>query len=591
MDEVEEIKSKMDIVDLIKEYVDLKKAGINWKGNCPFHNEKTPSFMVNAERQFYYCFGCHEGGDIFSFLQKKEGLEFPEVLKLLAQKTGVTLKNSNKRATSQKTRLYDLIDEATSFFQKNLTKDNVKFVREYLDKRKLDEKVTENFRIGYANDSWDEVLNHLRTKGFNENEIFQAGLIVRKEKGSGYYDRFRDRVMFPVVDLHGNVVGFSARTMSADVPAKYINTPETDIYKKSKLLYGLSLSKKAIRDKNFVVMVEGNMDVITSHRVGIENVVAVSGTALTEEQVLLVKRFTDNVAFCFDMDDAGQNAAQRSIDIALKNEMNVKIIKLVSGKDPDECINEDPKAWVTSIEDAVGVMDFHFSRVLGKYDLGKVEHKKLIAKELLTEIKKLTNPIEQDHWVRQLANKLDVDNRILWGLLPNNPSVSTSVQVRPKVEEEKIVVAITIDYIILSLVLNYPVNMKYVLDNLSPDLMSEKYLDLYKQLFVWYSNDKDITREKLAELVFGENYLHIDDNDVKGLYLYSDNAYDSYSDEDTRREIVKLIHRYKLLFFQKRTKEIQSQIQEVEASGDLEKLNDLMKELQDINFKKNQLSF
>jgi DNA primase len=568
MDEISEIKSKIDIVKLIGDYVELRRAGVTWKARCPFHNEKTPSFIVNEERQFYYCFGCHESGDIFTFVQKKENLEFPEALKLLAQKAGVELKSVDRAAASQKTRLFDLLNETTSHWQTQLAWPAQASVREYLQRRGLDEETIKTFRIGWAPESWDDILKHLMKLGYNETEIAAAGLTVKKEKGSGYYDRFRGRVTFPIQDLFGNVVGFSARTLKKDEPAKYINTPETNIYKKGKILYGLDKAKDAIRKSGYAIVVEGNMDVIASHRVGIKNAVAVSGTALTEDQIVLLKRYTNNLAFCFDMDEAGQNAANRSIDLAMEKEMNIKIIQLISGKDPDECIQNNAEDWKESIRRSQTIMEYYFAKYFSRFDITKIEQKKELAKILLAEIRKLRNPLERDHWLKQLAGRLAVDEGILREMMPVGDEPARGV-FKPKAAVpftgEK---ADSADDILLSILLSQPTLIEYALLRLPLDYIADKTRPIYNDLYSWYNANNQITSEDLIEKMLGQKYLGYDDGDRRRLLLLKDTKFDDYLAEEWHHEVQRLVKRISEQFLTKRKLEIQKQIEDVNLTDD-----------------------
>ena len=301
--QVDEIKSKVDIVEIIQEYIQLKPAGANWKAPCPFHNEKTPSFMVSRDKQIFHCFGCGEGGDIFTFVQKIENIDFPEALKILAEKAGVKLKKIDPTLVSQKTKLMDICHLAAEFFHKALTSSKEgQISRDYIAKRKLSPQTLADFKIGYAPDSWDLLLNLLRKKGYKDNDIFLAGLVVKNDRGQ-LYDRFRQRLMFPIFDQHGNIVGFTGRILDASKEnqgGKYVNTPQTLIYNKSLIAYGLDKAKSEIKKQDLVVVVEGNMDVIASHQAGIKNVIASSGTALTLEQLKILQRYSNNLALAFD---------------------------------------------------------------------------------------------------------------------------------------------------------------------------------------------------------------------------------------------------------------------------------------------------
>lgn len=383
---VDEIKSRLDIVEIVQEYIpNLKQVGTNWKALCPFHNEKTPSFMVSRDKQIWHCFGCSEGGDVFSFIQKIENIEFPEALKILAKKAGVVLKYEEPSLVNQKTKLLDILEAAAKFYHHILLNSaEAAPAREYLfKKRELKEETAEDFLLGFAPDSWDELLKFLLRKEFKEEDIFLAGLTIKKERGIGFYDRFRARIMFPIRDVHGHAVGFTGRLLpeaekKENAGGKYVNTPQTLVYNKSQVIYGLDRAKQTIRKENLTILVEGNMDVVASHQAGVCNVVASSGTALTAEQVKLLKRYSNNLAISFDADLAGEAASKKGVGVAMEQEMTVKVIVLDPkiGKDPDEYIKKDRQKWIEATSGARLFMDYYFDYVLNKLDLNKVESKK-----------------------------------------------------------------------------------------------------------------------------------------------------------------------------------------------------------------------
>lgn len=423
----EQIKERINVADVVGEYLKLEKAGTNYKGLCPFHNEKTPSFMVNPERNFWYCFGCQKGGDVFSFLMDMEGVEFREALERLAERAGVELPRFDPKTiekSSQKKKLLEILDLSSRFYVHQLNKSaKGKKVKKYLHERNIPDELIDKFQIGFAPDGWTNILDFLVKRGYGQKEIEKTGLLVRKNTSSsnrGLYDRFRERVMFPIRDVTGKTVGFSARVAPGgdEKNAKYINTPETEIYNKSSVLYGLFESKAAIRSKDSVVVVEGNVDVIASHFAGVENVVAISGTALTERQVQIIRRYTQNIKLCFDMDDAGQNATEKSIAICLKNGIDVEIISLPDQhKDVGDLVEKDSSIWVSTSSSGIPVMEFFFKRTMEQYNEQDVRTKKIVAHNLLNVIKDIADPIEQSYWLKKLASTIDVEEEILTKVL------------------------------------------------------------------------------------------------------------------------------------------------------------------------------
>ena len=412
IDQVQEIKERLNIVDIISGYLRLQKAGVNFKALCPFHNEKTPSFMVSPSRQSWHCFGsCGEGGDIFTFIEKIEGVEFPEALKILAEKAGIILKYDNPKLRSEKDKAYEICEKATQFFTASLNNANV--ILDYLHKRGLQDGTIDEWRLGYAPDSWGSLLSFLGKYGYREPEIEKAGLILR---GAKYHDRFRNRLMFPIFDTNGRVVAFSGRIMNDIVPSKtekadsgkYINSPETILYNKSRILYGLDRAKTDIRKADKVILVEGQMDAVLSWQDGVRNVVATSGTALTENHLLILKRLTNNLVLAFDMDDAGFRATKRGVDLANETGFGVSVLDISSGKDPADFVKERPGEFAKLISESQPIMAYYFNRAFEKFSIDKIEGKKFIALTLLSEIKRLPSAVERSGWLRELSLRLGI---------------------------------------------------------------------------------------------------------------------------------------------------------------------------------------
>jgi len=419
MDSTQDIKTRLDIVDVVGDYVTLKPAGSgSFKACCPFHQERSPSFFVSRTRQSWRCFGCNEGGDHFTFIEKIEGMEFREALAFLAQKAGVILPEYDAKQSGDRHRLQDVNALAAKFFQACLqTLPQAEHARAYLKKRGVDDLTSDLFKIGYAPDGWQTMTDALIKKGVTADELLRAGLASKRERGDGIYDRFRDRLMFPILDVQGNVVGFTGRVLQSDAKeAKYVNTPETAVYRKSAVLYGLDKAKGEIRRADLAVLVEGNMDVVSSHQFGVTNVVACSGTALTSEQLHLLKRFTTKLAIAFDADSAGRIATIRGLDLARAQDFSIKIITLPpgAGKDPDEAVRKDVSLWKDAIQSAVSIMDWLYAQTFAhEKELHTPEGKKRIAQELLPEIRRIIDPVERDSWIRRLAQDLGVGDASL----------------------------------------------------------------------------------------------------------------------------------------------------------------------------------
>lgn len=413
---IQEIKSRIDIVPFIQGYVKLSRAGINWKGLCPFHSEKSPSFMVSPTRQTWHCFGCSKGGDIFKFLMELDHVEFRDALKQLAERAGVELVKEDPRLRSERERQYAVIETATKFYEAHLARNPA--VMDYLKRRGLKDETIKEFRIGYAPDSWDALDVFLMNKGFSGSEFVASGLGIKSDRReASYYDRFRNRIMFPITDGSGRVVGFSGRIFErgkkTDEP-KYVNSPQTLIYDKSRILYPFDKAKEAVRKKNRVVIVEGQMDVIMSHQAGVKEAVAVSGTALTEKHLEILKRLTDTLISSFDTDQAGETATRRSLDMAAEFDFNRKVAVIPQGKDPAEAILENPKLWEEAVEKADSIMDFYFGRAQARFNLKSPESKKEFSRYLLPEVAKIANEIERAHWVSKIAQTLGIKEEAVW---------------------------------------------------------------------------------------------------------------------------------------------------------------------------------
>jgi len=414
-DIVQSIKDRLDIVEFTRQYVTLTPAGKNYKALCPFHKEKTPSFVVSPDRGIWHCFGgCGDGGDVIKFLMRYENLEFVEALKILAEKAGVDFKTSGGQDYKRYNVLYEINEAAKNFFQKNFYADGAVF--KYLKERGLKEETVKEFELGLSTKEFDALLKHLIKSGFNIVDAEKAGLVVKSEKGL-YWDRFRNRLMFPLYNHFGKVAGFTGRIMPGyenENVGKYVNSPETPIFNKSKLLYGLHKSKDAIRDSRSAVLVEGQMDFLMMWQDGVKNAVATSGTAVTGDHLKVLKRYADELVLSFDSDEAGQTAAERTIDLAEASDFSVKVLEM-QAKDPADVVKESPGLMAALITKARSAMEFYFDRYLIKKaeDKGPVGFKKNI-RAVLAKIKNIYSPVERSHWLKQLSILINIDERPLF---------------------------------------------------------------------------------------------------------------------------------------------------------------------------------
>lgn len=502
--QVDEIKSRLDIIDVMSGYIRLIQAGANFKALCPFHNEKTPSLMISREKQIWKCFGCGKGGDMFTFIMEIEGVEFKEALRILAGKAGVILKYQDIKIASKRNKILDCLESASRFFHQALLHPRIgEIARKYVNQREIKEETLEEFRLGYAPDSWDMLYKALRKKGFYEKEIEAAGLIIKRDQSSGYYDRFRNRLMFPIKDINENVIGFSGRILSPDEKsAKYINSPQTAVFDKSRIMYALDKAKSEIRKNDLAIVVEGQMDLISSHQAGVKNVIATSGTALTNEHIKIIKRYTNNLALSFDNDEAGKNAAKKAAILALQSEMNTKIIVISNGKDPDECIKNNVEIWRKAIKDALPFMEYSFKETISKLDITNAQDKKLAAKILLPLIANISDKVEQNHYIQKLANYLNLQEAILREVLASRIKKEiytreTSFKKNEKLPSLKKDKSLEIAERIIAFSLIYPQNLEYLKSYLPPDFIhSENLKNLYKIILIYYTK----LREKVSQL-------------------------------------------------------------------------------------------
>lgn len=402
-----ELVERSDIVDVVSGYVRLgKKSGSNMFGLCPFHSEKTPSFSVSPDKQIYHCFGCGKGGGVINFIMEIENLSFPEAVEFLAKRAGMTVpEQTNDGESCKRARMLELNRDAARFFHSCLVSEGGAPGQAYMARRRISGPVAKRFGLGYAPDTWDSLKNDMEAKGYTDRELFDAGL-VRHGKSGGYYDTFRSRLMFPVIDVRGNVIGFSGRILGDGEP-KYMNSPETLVFSKSRNLFALNLAKKS--KSGYIILSEGNIDVVSLHQAGFDSAVASLGTSLTAEQARLISRYTDKVIIAYDNDGAGAKAAQRAIGILEKLDLKVKVLRMDGAKDPDEFIKlKGAEAFRRLLEGAEGQVEYRLASIAEKYDLSLDEQKIAFLKEATELLASLPGQVERDVYSRRIADMAGV---------------------------------------------------------------------------------------------------------------------------------------------------------------------------------------
>ncbi len=550
MDIKDEIRSRLPIEQLVAQYCQLKRKGRNFVSLCPFHSDKNPSFLVSPDKGIAYCFACQSGGDIFSFIQKIENVDFPEAVKILAEKAGVEIKNDRpEKKTSvskdEKERLRECNLAALKFYESSLKKNS--FASDYLTKRGVDEALRSQFNIGYAPDSFTETYQFLLKADFTPQEIVAAGLAVQKEVDGKFYDRFRHRLMFPITDAHGVVIGFGGRTLGSD-DAKYINTPESPLYHKSSVLFGLHQAKEAIRSCKQVVLVEGYFDVIAAHKAGVHNVVAVSGTALTEDHVKVLRRLADSVVLCLDQDQAGQAAASRAFELLSTAELSVLSVTLPT-KDPDELVQKDAQLFKDFVlAKAVPYLETVIDALARRSDVSESSGKAIIASTLFPLFASLPSST-------LLRSALEVASRKLSIL--ESELQADFLRFRTPTKRGQLATPLTSTSmdsqyepfdLCLALALQYPVTRSLLTELIPID-------DAEKSSFLSYvkTSDASVALDQIFALDFLSEEFK---NRLRVLALYAEETFHAWSDTLAARELQKMISAANKAFIVKKQKEI-----------------------------------
>ncbi|MEK7138719.1 MAG: DNA primase [Patescibacteria group bacterium] len=619
MDNISKIKDRLNVVDVISGYLKVQKAGINFKARCPFHNEKTPSFFISPERQIWHCFGCQKGGDIFAFVKEIEGVEFPEALRILAARAGVELEEFDPKAKDSKDRLYQVCETAARFFEKQRQHSNTgRQAAEYLKERGVADDTLAKFRLGFAPATWNSLTEYLRNSGFTEKEIVDAGMAIKRQPTTdnlqpttGIYDRFRSRIMFPIADANGRVVGFTGRIFEVptsdfdqaseldkgqSVGAKYINTPQTLIYDKSRILYGLNHSRNEIRKKNSCLLVEGNMDAIMSYQAGVENVVASSGTALTPSHLVLLKRFTENLDFCFDTDSAGALATKRGVGLALGQGFNVKIISIDDKecKDPADYVQKYKNKWAELVKNPKPIIEFYFDKAKENYNPVSAESKKNVVLVVAPFIKRLSSKVERTHWINQLAYFLkvkegDVESDVVsahdeLSIYDQQPTTNNQQPTTNDVGSKSLIDSPDmLNEALLSLVMKTPTLFKEEIPTIDQKILNP----LTHQVFT------ELVREDIDNFNFDNFVKKFDDTrtlDLEFAYLRAQALWEGFKDEELKTEFSSILNKLKQKNIHASLADISYEMRAAETQRDTMKIgelatkfNQLAKELADIH--------
>ena len=583
-DSVAEIKGRLNIEDLVAEYVVLKRIGKSLKGLCPFHSEKTPSFIVSPDKGIAYCFGCHKGGDLFKFLMEVENVDFAEALKILAEKTGVVIENQSEKnfvKKGEKEILIDIHEEAADFFVEQLwnSPEGLKSL-EYLRNRGLTDETIKRFKLGFAPDSYELTHRMLLKKNFKTAEILQSGLALAKDTSMGnVYDRFRGRLMFPVQDSLGRVVGFGGRaTMSGQEP-KYLNSPETVIYQKNQLLYGFYQAKTAIKKTQMAVIVEGYMDFLAAFQDGMEQAVAVNGTALSKRHLTLLKPYVKDLVFAFDMDNAGQEASKRSFEVTQDFEFTVKVLTLPSGKDIAEFVQNKQGNLMELLGNTRLFTDYFYADLLMKNDPSILTNKKKILAEFAGFFMKLKSSVEKDVYVRRLALDLGVPEIQIYDEL-NMMKLSKNHPAKMALETAMKPLNYGLEEILIGLIGQFPACFFETKCELTQAYFSDNLKYIYNQFTTKYNPqgtqqdavlelDKDTPEEWKSKLAL--------------LSLYVEEKYGSMTPAQITQEMITLVQKIKMEQLIKARTALQKQLKEAENTHDNAKMEKLLTQMNALN--------
>ncbi len=596
-DAKEEIKSKLDIVDVISGYIQLQKAGANYKACCPFHEEKTPSFFVSPQRQMWHCFGCLKSGDIFTFVMEIENVDFLTALKILADKAGVKLPTYSGEKTSKNKVIYNIFSDVISLYHKNLKVNSE--VKEYLYQRGLTDEIIDEFKLGFSSDDWSEALNYLNNKGYGLKDLIETGLFIEKNNSQNpslvknYYDRFRARIMFPIYNNSNEPVAFTGRIFQGknelktvkniDETGKYVNSPQTVVYEKKKILYGLNITKKYIAKQNEAIIVEGTMDFLSAYMKDQKNIVASLGTALTVEQLTLLKRLCNKLILAYDNDDAGKFATERNIKLALSLGFDIKILDLEESKDISDFVNLFPDGLNEKIQNSLPVMDFFIKYGLSMYNTNNLSGKNTFLKYFLPKLKWEKDIIKISHYLNKITSILDIPLNVIEESFKQTVSEEISDVKTPIVKEKENINTLKskselISETILSVFVKKPIILKNIITE-NEEFFNSKFQNLIlkiKELGIDVVNKSK--EDDISSLV---DYLFL--NAIKHESLINK------PDDIILEEISRLITMLKQEYYKYKIKLVENEIKNAESQNQPEKINELLDKLNNICDQLNKL--
>lgn len=571
MEIIEQIRQAASIIEIVSQYTTLRQRGKKHVGLCPFHSEKLPSFTVDDEKQLYHCFGCGAGGDIFTLVMEKESLSFPEALKYLAEKYNITLPEKKKlspQAAKLEEQLSKINENTLAFFRKNLfkTREGEKALR-YLEKRNISEEIIQELKIGYALNSWDSLFSFFQEKNISPQLLEKAGVVIRREKKEGYYDRFRERIIFPIFTVTGKVVAFGGRTTS-DAEPKYLNSPDTPLYTKGKLLYGLNFCKNSIREKGELILVEGYTDFLSLYRAGITNIAASLGTSLTHDQVFLARRFALRLIVCYDSDSPGIKAALRTVSICFERGVQIKIMTLPKGSDPDSFINKSgPDEFKKLAKKSTSGLKYLIDNQLQEAQLDIPEEKAKIARSIWDEIKKIPDSIVLSEYIKKTSEYLSIDEKTLRSMIQRKSIAEKGVEKDSFLNAEKRLLQIIIEDEAIA---------QYVFPEMKEDYYwNLKSRPIFMALLEYFQAGKKPSLHEIKEKI------------EPSLFGTLSKALFEKEQTPSVEEAFECLNSLKQLSLENHSKELNAEITKLEKQGEGEKILSLIKQLRDI---KTQLS-